>query len=73
MPEVVRDPRMYFWRVPKLGSYLVIKLEYESCLCEKSLDAALVEAIEVKQRQREQEEEKKVYYDKFEEERLVQD
>jgi hypothetical protein len=38
VPEVVREPRMFFYKVPKLGSYLIVKLEYNSCLFEESLD-----------------------------------
>lgn len=39
--EVVREPRMHFFKVPKLGSYIAIRLEYESCLFEDSLAAAV--------------------------------
>lgn len=39
--EVVREPRMHFFKVPRLGSYLAIKLEYESCLFEEALDIAV--------------------------------
>lgn len=28
VPEVVREPKMHFYRVPRLGSYLAIPLEY---------------------------------------------
>ena len=30
--EVVREPRIHFYKVPRLGSYLAIRLEYNSCL-----------------------------------------
>ena len=66
--EVVREPRMHFFKVPKLGAYLAIRLEYQSCLFEEALDAAVVDYIELKQREKEQEEEKKLYYDKIQEE-----
>ena len=71
--EVVREPRMHFFKVPRLGSYLAIKLEYDSCLFEEALNAAVVDFIDVKQRLKEQEEEKKQYYDKLEEERNEDD
>jgi len=48
--EVVREPRMHFFKVPRLGCYMAIRLEYESCLFEESLDAAVVDYIEVRQR-----------------------
>lgn len=28
VPEVVRDPKMHFWKVPRLGSYMAIPLVY---------------------------------------------
>lgn len=30
--EVCREPRMKYYDVPKLGSYMAIELTYESCL-----------------------------------------
>ena len=38
MPEVVRDPRVHFYKVPRLGSYMAIRLEYNSCLFEEAFD-----------------------------------
>jgi hypothetical protein len=63
--EVVREPRMHFFKVPKLGSYLAIRLEYKSCLFEEALDAAVVDALEMKLRIKEQEEEKKSFIEKL--------
>ena len=64
---------MHFYKVPRLGSLLAIKLEYDSCLFEDALNTAVVDYIEVKQRQKEQDEEKKQYYEKLEEEKADQD
>jgi hypothetical protein len=36
--------------VPRLGSYLAIKLEYESCLFEEALVAAVNDHLDVRQR-----------------------
>jgi len=41
VPEVVREPRIHYYQVPRLGSYLAIKLEYNSCLFEEAFDFAL--------------------------------
>ena len=41
IPEVVREPKMHYYRVPKLGSYMAIKLEYDSCLFEDAYDEAI--------------------------------
>jgi len=38
VPDVVREPRMHYYKVPRLGSYLAIKLEYNSCLFEEAFD-----------------------------------
>ena len=62
--EVVREPRMHFFKVPKLGSYLAIRMEYDSCLFEEALDAGVVDYIDVRQKQKEQEEEKKSFIEK---------
>ena len=36
--DVVREGKMHFYRVPRLGSYMAIPLEYYSCLSQKALD-----------------------------------
>ena len=41
VPEVVREESMHYYEVPRLGSYLAIKLEYESCLHAESFDKGL--------------------------------
>ena len=43
--ECVRENRMHYYDVPKLGSYLAIKLEYESCLFEAAFDEAVADHI----------------------------
>ena len=39
--EVVREDKMHYFNVPRLGSYMAIKLEYDSCLSIEAFDAAL--------------------------------
>ena len=39
--EVVREPRMNFQRVPKLGSFMAVPLVYKSCLFDESLTEAV--------------------------------
>lgn len=73
IPEVVREPRMHYFKVPKLGSYLAVRLEYESCLMDTALDAAVGDYLEIKQRVKEQEEEKKQYYDKMQDDKEQKD
>lgn len=41
--EVVEEPKMHYYQVPRLGSYLAVKLEYDSCLSEEAFDAAVVD------------------------------
>ena len=43
---------MHFYRVPKLGSYLAIKLEYDSCLFEGALDNAVTDYLDVTAKQK---------------------
>lgn len=45
--ELVREPKMHYYDVPKLGSYLAIKLEYKTCLFEESYDEAVKESLRV--------------------------
>ena len=52
VPEVVREPRMHFYRVPRLGSYLAIRLEYDSCLFEDAFDAGLADFLSMRERQK---------------------
>jgi hypothetical protein len=45
--EVVREPRMNFQRVPKLGSFMAIPLVYKSCLFDEALNEAVTNFQEV--------------------------
>jgi hypothetical protein len=49
---------MHYFKVPRLGSYMAIRLEYDSCLNEAAFDAGVKEMENVQKRRREQEEEK---------------
>jgi hypothetical protein len=62
--EVVREPRIHFFKVPRLGSYLAIRLEYDSCLFVESYNDGIANAIRTKELKREQEEQKKDHEDK---------
>jgi hypothetical protein len=57
IPEVVREEKMHWYEVPRLGSYLAIKMEYNSCLSEEAFDAALKDYQEVSVKKEEQEKE----------------
>lgn len=41
VPEVVREGKMHYWRVPRLGSFLAVPLVYKSCLNIFSFDKAV--------------------------------
>ena len=41
--DVLQEPKIKYFNVPKLGSFLAIKLEYKSCLSEEALDKAVEE------------------------------
>ena len=57
VPEVVREPKIHFYTVPRLGSYLAIKLEYNSCLFEEAFDQATADYAVVNQKRAELEKE----------------
>ena len=59
--EVVREPRMNFQRVPKLGSYMAIPLVYKSCLFDEAVTAAIEAQIDYWKRVEEQEQEKQAF------------
>ncbi len=43
----MREPKIHYYMVPRLGSYLAIKLEYESCMFEEAFDAAVIDFADV--------------------------
>ena len=43
VPEVVRESRMWFKRVPRLCSFMAVPLVYQSCLSDEALEAALTD------------------------------
>jgi len=56
--EVVREPKMHYYRVPRLGSYMAIKLEYSSCLFEEAYDEAIANYEYINNLRKDQEQEK---------------
>ena len=52
--EVVREKRMNFTRVPRLGSYMAIPLIYNSCLFDESLEEAVTNYAEIVAKQGDQ-------------------
>jgi len=59
--EVVREPRMRFQKVPRLGSYMAVPLVYQSCLSDEALDALMVDTQERMAKQAEQDVEKEAH------------
>jgi hypothetical protein len=52
--EVVHDERMWFKRVPRLGSFMAVPLVYKSCLFYESLEKAIADYQESSKRRAEQ-------------------
>lgn len=63
VPEVVREPKMFYYKVPRLGSYLAIQLEYSSCMFEEAFDAAIENYNLVNLQRKNQEREMKEFDD----------
>ena len=59
--DTVREKDMFYYKVPRLGSYLAIRLEFDSCLNEEAYDAAVENYIEVDQMNTNLMEEKKAW------------
>ena len=53
--EVVREKRIKFFKVPRLGSLFCVKLKYDSCLFEQALDEGVSDFMDVEARKRQQE------------------
>ena len=49
---------MHFYRVPRLGAFMVVPLDYESCLSAKALDQAVADMANVKKLKEEQDKER---------------
>lgn len=43
VPEVVRESKMWFKTVPRLGSFMSVPIIYNSCLSDEALDAAIAD------------------------------
>ena len=56
VPEVVREGKIHFFKVPRLGSYMAIRLEYQTCLYEEAFDAGVSDMIRINEMKREQDE-----------------
>lgn len=41
--EVVREPKMWFRTVPRLGAFMSVPLIYNSCLSDEALDVAIAD------------------------------
>lgn len=61
IPEVVREPRIHFVKVPRLGSYMAVPLVYNSCLNYESLEAALQDHEDVTKARSKQAYQKKMW------------
>jgi len=66
--EVVRNPKMKFFREPKLGCYLAIDLSYKSCLSTISLNSSIEALNEFNTKMADYELRKKEFYEKVAEE-----
>lgn len=59
--EVVREPKIHFYKVPRLGSYMAVPIEYESCLTVAALDEAVADFATVSKAREEQQKEREEY------------
>lgn len=54
--EVVREPRIHYFKVPRLGSYLAVRLEYNTCLFEEAFEAGIADMQSVMEKRQAQSE-----------------
>ena len=72
-PEVTREPRMKFFKVPRLGCYLAVSLVYSSCLSTEALDSALVDYAAYEEQKKKNEEIMKEYEDRLAQDKAEQE
>lgn len=58
VPEVVREQKIHFFKVPRLGSYMAIRLEYQTCLYEEAFDAGCSDMMKITELTRLQDDER---------------
>jgi len=73
IPDVTREPKLKFFRVPRLGCYMAISLKYNSCLYDTSLDKAIEDYFDTQQKKEAQEKEKREFEAKEEQEKEVKE
>ena len=66
VPEVIREKRIHFQRVPKLGSFMAVPLVYNSCLYDEALEAAVDNAKTITEQREVQAREKQEYDEQLE-------
>ena len=59
--EVVREPRMHFQRVPRLGCFMAVPLVYRSCLFDDSLTESVANYRDVMERRALQDQEREAF------------
>lgn len=64
VPEVVREPKIHYFRVPRLGSYLAVELKYNSCQNEEAFDKAFEDFLECEAKREDLEKDKQEYEEK---------
>lgn len=69
IPEVVWEPRIKYFKVPKLGPFVAVKVNYNSCLSVEALDAAVENLKELEVKRAEQAEEIKEWMEEQEAEK----
>ena len=65
--NVVKEARMVFFKIPKLGAFMAIPLVWNSCLSETAFDAGVEERTRFRKAKMEQEKEKEAREAKFQE------
>jgi hypothetical protein len=61
IPQVVKNTNIKFFDVPRLGSFMAVKMEYNSCLNEDSYDEGLDSYLEMNKKKVKQNEKKRLW------------
>ena len=59
--NVVREPRMHYQKVPRLGAFMAVPLVYNSCLSDEALEAFIADTLSTNLQKEEQEKERETW------------
>jgi len=70
VPEVVREPKISYQRVPRLGCFMAVPLIYNSCLFNEALEEAIEDYLVISKEKEEQDRQKAEWMEQMNQKRI---